>query len=163
MYRRAVSAIIMLTFRVARFMCFHLRKESGEQRRVHWQAHCWARRVPKPKWPSSEGFSVRCGGRRTLCKAELILHLLCSTGKSVNTLAKDGYSQFFFLKKSSIDAANNAIPKRIRGYPHRHSSSGIYRKFMPLTPAIKVRGMKIVAMIVNTFMMELVLLLTLER
>ena len=47
------------------------------------------------------------------------------------------------------------------GYPHGHSSSGIYLKFMPYKPTMNVRGMNIVAMTVSTSITSLSLMLTL--
>lgn len=49
------------------------------------------------------------------------------------------------------------------GYPHFHESSGIYSKFIPYTPARKVKGINIVAMIVSTFITSFILLLMLDR
>ena len=40
---------------------------------------------------------------------------------------------------------------RAMGYPHVHSSSGMFLKFIPYTPAMNVIGMKIVATMVRNF------------
>ncbi len=55
-----------------------------------------------------------------------------------------------------------AIIPSTKKYPPPHVNSGIYSKFMPYMPAIKVRGMNIVA-ISSTFMPSFILLLMLER
>ena len=43
------------------------------------------------------------------------------------------------------------IKPRLKKYPYFHSSSGMYLKFIPYIPVIRVKGRKIVVMEVNTF------------
>ena len=55
------------------------------------------------------------------------------------------------------------------GYPQYDRNSGIFHgetsgsKFMPYTPARKLNGMNIVAIMVNTFITSFIRLLTLDR
>jgi hypothetical protein len=59
--------------------------------------------------------------------------------------------------------ATTPIMTRTTGYAHFRVSSGMKWKFIPYRLAIKERGMKIVDMIVNTFMISFNLLLVEER
>ena len=47
--------------------------------------------------------------------------------------------------------------------PPDNSTKGMYLKFMPYKPVIKVKGMKIVVIAVKTFMIEFKRLLTLDK
>jgi hypothetical protein len=56
-----------------------------------------------------------------------------------------------------------SMTKSMRKYPYRHSSSGMYLKFIPYKPTIKVSGIKINEIAVRTFITSFSRLLTLER
>ena len=59
--------------------------------------------------------------------------------------------------------ASAAITPIITKYPNRHSSPGIFTKFMPYIPAMRAKGRKIAATIDSTFITWFIRLETADR
>ena len=64
------------------------------------------------------------------------------------------YSHFFFLKYRIRKILTNILTTINTGYPYLLASSGIFLKFMPYHPTIRVSGRKIAVIRVKNFIRE---------
>lgn len=59
------------------------------------------------------------------------------------------YRSFFFLKKAMLTTTIRAHTIPVKGYAHFSSSSGMYLKFIPYQPTMRVSGMNILEITVR--------------